>query len=631
MTELKRASRLNGVGRIGRRVAVWVWWAINGLRRVLVNLLVLGIVIAALVAVCSSDGPEIHDSTALVVAPQGTLVEQKSGDPSDRLLGSITGEGQQETLLRDVLDAIRFAKDDARVKALLLDLSKFQGGGLSKLQEVADALRDYKESGKPLIATADNYSQGSYYLAALADEVFVHELGGLQLQGFGRYRTYYRDAIDRLEVDWNIFRVGKFKSAVEPYLRNDMSPAAREANLAWLGDLWAAYIADVAAARGLEPNALTDYAENFERHLQEARGDAAQAALAAGLVDKVAQRDVVQKRMIELVGYHEEKHSFHQVALGPYVAQMRERDATKPKRGPAVGVIVARGTIMDGKQPAGSIGGDSTAALIRKARHDDDIKAIVLRVDSGGGSAFASEIIRREFELARAEGKPVVVSMGSVAASGGYWISTASDEIWASPTTITGSIGIFGMFPTFQKPMEKYLGARVDGVATAPGAGMRVDRALDPRLAAAYQTGIENGYRDFLDRVSEARGMTPEEVDKIAQGRVWSGTAAHERGLVDKLGGLDGAVASAASRAELEEGAYRVEYVERELELKERLAKELFNSARAWIIGESIEEGGVARGGPYSEVLALFAEQARLLASFNDPNGLYAYEMIDVD
>ncbi len=631
MSELKRASRLNGVGRWGRRIARWSWWLINGIRRVFVNLLVLGLLIGLLVAVCSSDGPEINDSTALVVAPRGVLVEQRTDDPTQRLMGTLTGGAQQETLLRDVIDAVQYAKDDERVTALLLDLSKFQGGGLSKLQELGSALKDFKASGKKVVASADSYSQGAYYLAAMADEVYIHELGSLQLQGFGRYRTYYRDAIDRFEVDWHVFRVGTFKSAVEPYLRNNMSPAAREANLAWLGDLWDAYVKDVAEARSIEPELLTEYAERYERFLKEANGDSAQAALAVGLVDTVGQRDVVKKRLIELVGYNDEKHSFHQVGFAPYVKEMRARDESKPKSGPAIGVIVARGTIMDGKQPAGTIGGDSTAALIRKARHDDDIKALVLRVDSGGGSAFASEVIRREFELARAEGKPVIVSMGSVAASGGYWISTASDEIWASPTTITGSIGIFGMFPSFAKPLEKLAGARVDGVATAPGAGMRVDRPLDPRIAAAYQTGIENGYRDFLDRVSEARGMTPEEVDKVAQGRVWSGQAAHDRGLVDQLGGLEAAIASAATHAQLEDGGYRVKYVERELEFKDRVAKELFNATVSWVGKEEVTGRSPTSGGPYSAVLQLFAEQAEQFAAFNDPNGVYAYEMVDVD
>ena len=440
---------------------------------------------------------------------------------------------------------------------------------------------------------------------------------------------YYKDALDRLEIDWHVFRVGTYKSAAEPFLRRDMSPAAREANLDWMGDLWSAYVKDVAEARELSPAAITDYAENFDLHIQRADGDSAKAAKDAGLVDTVAQRDAVRDRLVALVGEDEKTHSFHQVSADAYVPYMRERDDARPKKGPGIGVVVARGTIQDGSHPPGVIGGDSTAALIRKARHDEDIKAIVLRVDSGGGSAFASEVIRRELALAREAGKPVVVSMGSVAASGGYWISTASDEIWASPTTITGSIGIFGMFPTFEKPLNTLLGLNTDGVATAPGAGVRPDRALDPRAARAIQIEIEKGYRRFLERVSEAREMPTADVDKIAQGRVWSGVDAHAHGLVDELGGLDDAIAAAARRAGLEDEVHRVVYVERDLKLSERIMRSLFQSTAAWV-GVDQDVPSVTPG-PYSRVLAIFAEQAEVLASFDDPRGVYAYEVLDVD
>jgi protease-4 len=435
---------------------------------------------------------------------------------------------------------------------------------------------------------------------------------------------YFKDALDRFEVQWHIFRVGKYKSAVEPYIANEMSPAAREADLEWMGDLWAAWVADVAAARGIAEADIVDYAQNFDAHVVRANGDTAAAAVAAGLVDHTGGRDVVRDRLIALVGEDPETHDFHRIDADAYLAFAR-KESPRRNTGDKVAVIVARGTIIDGEAPAGTIGGDSTAELVRKARLDEDTKALVLRVDSGGGSAFASEVIRRELELARTAGKPVVVSMGSVAASGGYWISTASDEIWASPTTITGSIGIFGMFPTFDKPLAKQLGVHSDGVATTAFAEVSPDRALDPAVARAMQSGIEHGYREFIARVAAARGMTPDQVDAIAQGRVWSGQDAHAAGLVDQLGGLQEAIASAATRADLG-SEYQVEYVEKELDFKERVVHSM--------LGEAATGVGVTPGfasSPYVAVLRHFEEQARLVAGLNDPRGIYAYAMLDVD
>ncbi|MBL4687901.1 MAG: signal peptide peptidase SppA, partial [Nannocystaceae bacterium] len=477
-----------------------------------------------------------------------------------------------------------------------------------------------------IIATADNYSQSSYFLAAQADEVYVHEMGGVTLEGYGRYQMYYGDALGRLEIDFNIFRVGKYKSAVEPFLRNDMSEAARAANLEWMGDLWTSFLTDIGTARELNVETLRDYSLNYDRKIAETDGDSAKAALNAGLVDHAVARDKVRARLIELVGEDTEEHTFNQIAGEEYLAYMRSEKGPENPSSDAVAVIVARGAIADGEQPAGSIGGDSTAALIRQARTDDKVKALVLRVDSGGGSAFASEIIRREFELARAAGKPVVVSMGSVAASGGYWIATASDEIWASPTTITGSIGIFGMFPTFQRPLAKHLGIHVDGVATGPLAGVRSDRALDPRVGQMIQRQIEHGYDEFLARVSEARDMTREEVDLIAQGRVWSGQDAHAHGLVDELGGLSQAIASAAAKADLGEN-YRVQYVAKELDFKDQLLHSLAGNAEVQQAVRAFAGQGIV----FAPLVRFLEEQIMVVSAFNDPNGVYAYAFIDVD
>ncbi|HET6585832.1 MAG TPA: signal peptide peptidase SppA [Nannocystaceae bacterium] len=612
-------SRIRGVASKLGRVCKRLWKGVNAARIATMNVLFLAVVIAIVFFVVHRAGPDFHDHNALVVAPRGTIVEQRSGlGPSVSAL--VTGGAEEETLLRDLIETIDRAAEDSRIDVLVLDLSKLDAAGISKLQEIAGALGRFKAKDKKIIATADNYSQTAYYLAAQADEIYMHGMGEVGITGLGRYHMYFKDALDRFEVNWHIFRVGKYKSAVEPYMANEMSDEAREADLAWMGDLWAAWLADVAAARGISTEKLTDYAEHFDAHVAANDGNAAAAAVALGLVDHIGGRDVVRDRLIELVGEDETSHDFHRVDSDPYLAFTRV-ESPKPVYGDKIAVIVARGTIVDGEQPPGMIGGDSTAALIRKARNDEDVKALVLRVDSGGGSAFASEVIRREFELARAQGKPVVVSMGSVAASGGYWISTASDEIWASPTTITGSIGIFGMFPTFEKPLAKHIGVHTDGVGTTPFAGVSPQRSLDPAVGRMIQSVIEHGYREFLARVATARNMTTEQVDAVAQGRVWSGEDAKAAGLVDQLGGLEDAIASAAQRAELGDD-YVVDYVERDRDLKDRIVES--------VLGSGAEAVGLSHS-PYAQVFRFFDEQAMIFASFNDPRGVYAYALVDVD
>ncbi len=614
--------------RLGR-VFGSVWQGVDRTRRVTLNLLFVAIIVIVVVAAFSGGGPDVPKSTALVVAPAGHLVEQLGGDPIERAKQELMGRAQNETLLKDLLDAISSAKEDDRVKVLVLDLDTMDGAGMTKLQDLGAAIDDFKTSGKKVVATADNYSQAGYYLAAHADEIYIHPMGMALLEGLGRYRTYYKDGIDRLELDWNVFKVGTFKSAVEPYLRNDMSPAAREANLEWMGDLWRAFLADVSAARGLSVDELIAYSEDAGALIEAAGGDTAKAALDAGLIDTIAPRDAVRDRLIELVGEDEDSHSFYQVGVTEYLeAEDGDRMGAKAK-GDLVGLVVARGSILDGTQPPGKIGGDSTAALIRQARRDENVKAIVLRIDSGGGSAFASEIIRRECQLAKDQGKPVVVSMGSVAASGGYWISMASDEVWAHPTTITGSIGIFGMFPTYQKPLAKYLGMRVDGVGTTRLAGaIRPDRELDPEVGTMIQSIINKGYEQFITLAAQARGVTPEEIDQIAQGRVWSGEDAFDLGLIDKLGGLDDAIASAAALADLGDD-FKVKYIEKERDFKERILADMMATAGTTF---GLESGGVVEPvGPYRHVLRLIAEQAAILDNFNDPNGMYAYSWLEVD
>jgi len=614
----KSRSALAGVAR-----------GLDVLRRLVVNLLFFGI-LGGLAVAAWTGRAKVPDGAALVVKPRGAIVEQLSTpDPIERLVGQAAGAGNQtsETLLKDLLDAIRAAKDDARIKALFLDLDDLSEAGLTKLRDLRAAIADFRKSGKRVIAYADGYLQPQYYLASQADEVFLHPQGMVILQGYGRWRSFYREGLDRLGVEVHVFRVGEYKSAVEPYLRNDMSPEAKEMSRKLYGDLWRDWLADVSSARKMRPEDITGLIESFPERLRAADGDLAKLALAAKLVDKLAPRDEVRRRLIELVGEDKSAKSFRQVDVDTYLRARGGDRSGATGRGNAVAVVVARGTILDGSQPAGTVGGDSTGRLLRQAREDESVKAVVLRVDSPGGSAFASEIIRRECELVRLAGKPLVVSMGSVAASGGYWISTASDEIWAAPETITGSIGIFGLFPTVDKPLARYLGIHTDGVGTTRFSdALRPDRPLDPGVAEVFQQSIDHGYEEFLARVGEARKMTREQVDRIARGRVWSGEDAKALGLIDQLGGLDQAVESAARRAKLEKG-YRVFYVEKAKSLRERLLSWVAASAL-----DAAQAGGWLRD-PSASVSALSVEgrlrslrsEVERLARWNDPRGVYAH------
>lgn len=620
---------------------VFLFRAVDVFSRVVFAFFVLffAFLFLAMLASAGKDVPTVPEEAALVIAPEGSLVEELSGDPFERFLDDVTDQAVPETLVADVVDALAAAEDDERIQAVYLDFDAMTFGGLDKLERVAQAIAEFKESGKPVIAGGDMFTKYGYYLAAHADEIYLHEMGAVIVDGYGLYRQYHRDLIERLGIDWNVFRpeVNVYKSAVEPFLRNDMSERAEEATLAFLEDLWENYREAVSQARGLDPEEMDSRIARLPELVQEAGGDLGKLSLDAGLVDHLGHRDKVRDRLVDVVGRDEEHHSFRQVSMDDYLKVLGKDRHRHPQKGEGVGVVYAVGTILDGVHPPGTIGGDSTAALIRKARYDDDVKAIVLRVDSGGGSAFASEVIRRELVLARDGGKPVVVSMGTLAASGGYWISTASDRILASPSTITGSIGIFGMVPTFEDPLAEYLGTHVDGVGTTWLAGsVRLDRELDPRVGQIIQSTIDQGYDEFLARVSEARDMPVDEVNEIARGRVWSGEAALERGLVDEFGQLDEAVAVAAELAELEEG-YAVRRVERDLDPFDQFLLDMLEQG-ARVVGPEITAsvarklaggGLLGSGDPRHEGLdrKLFRtveDQVRFLGQFNDPNHAYA-------
>ncbi len=602
---------------LGRAFAL-LWTALDQTRRFAVNALFLVLLILLVGLFFADTRPRVEEGSALVVAPTGVLVEQLYSSPAEEVLMGYLGQERPETLMKTLLEAIEEATDDDRIEVMYLDLNKMQGGSLSKLQTLRKALEEFKAAGKTIIASADYYGQPQYHLAAVADEVFLHPMGMVFVTGYGSYRRYYRDALDMWEIDWNVFRVGEYKSAVEPFLRNDMSPEAKESRLAWLSELWVAYRQDVAEARGLETEAIEGYVQNLPTLLSDHDGQAAELAKATGLVDEVAHRDQVRDRLIELVGEDEETKSFRQIGYRSYLEAVKKRQQGKDE---AVAVVVAKGTILGGSQPAGRIGGKSTARLIRQARESDKVKALVLRVDSPGGSSFASEVIRREVELTREAGKPVVASFGSVAASGGYWISMPADEIWAHPTTITGSIGIFAMVPTFQRTLAK-LGVHNDGVGTSNLAGtLRPDRELPAEAALALQEMIDWGYRDFITKAAAGRHMTVEEIDRIARGRVWTGRDALRLGLVDHLGGLEEAIAASAVRAGLGDD-YEIVYFEKEPSSTDRLLSQ-FLGWLATRTGLRMDLG--QKGLPLMTLLELLAGPDDGLQITDDPKGLFAY------
>ena len=612
------------VRRLTRWLFLGVWRAADGVRKFL-HLIFLLSFVGILLAGVARDQTRIPEQAALMIAPEGALVEQLSGGLLERALAEAQGVDIGETLLKDQVDAIRAAADDDRIEALVLDLGGLAGGGLSKLQELADEIIRFKESEKPVIAIGDSFSRDQYYLAAHADEIYMSPMGRVRVSGYSRFLPYYKSAIDSLYVDFHVWTVGEYKSFVEPISRDDMSPEDRESSEVFLGALWDAYQADVTAARQLPGDALQRFADEAVELLAGAGGDTARMALDYGLVDELLTRDRIRQRLDELVGEPDDD-DYESVDTSEFLAALGPTEDS-PDADDKIAVIVASGSILDGSQPPGSIGGDSTAATIRRASEDDDVKALVLRVDSGGGSAFASEIIQRELQVFRESGRPVVASMSSVAASGGYWISMGADEIWASPTTITGSIGVGATFPTFSRSLDR-IGVHVDGVGTTRLSGQGSSmRELGAEISAMIQYEIERVYADFIGNIAEYRDKSVEDVDSVARGRVWIASDAREFGLVDELGNLEDAIASAATLAELSEDEYSVQYYTRELSLAEQIALEMIHMAapltRALNVGPRLPES-------FQTLLDIAAEPFRFVDHLNDPRDIYVYCFCDV-
>lgn len=597
-----------------------VWGIFNGVRKIL-HFIFLIAIFSIIVVALSPTPPIVPGTAALVIAPRGALTEQLAGTPLDRAMDEVTGNAVPQTLVRDVIDALEYAATDDGIEAIYLRVDGITSAGLTKLNAVADAITAFKQSGKPVIAYGSLYSQQGYFLAVHADEVLLDPNGLVLAEGYGRFRNYYAEAIDKLSITWNVFKVGTHKSFVEPYVRNSMSEEDRAFGARLLGQLWSTYTSVVEQARGLDAGSMQQFADNFDVELAKDDGDFATTALRLDLVDALATVTDVRQRMIAQVGESEDDEStFSQVGMGAYLAAKRLSDVSVAPDD-TVAVVVAAGSIIDGEAPPGQIGGDSTARLLRQARTDENVKAIVLRIDSGGGSATASDVILEELENIRAAGKPVIASMGGVAASGGYWIAMAADQIIAEHDTVTGSIGIFGMIPTFDKSLAR-LGVYTDGVGTTSiSNALRPDMPMSDQVKRIFQMAIEDGYRDFVGGVAGYRNMSFEAVDAIAQGKVWTGSEALERGLVDSIGDLDDAVAIAAERASLDAGDYDVRFVEPQLSSEEQFLLGLLRgSARL-----GVDVSPLIRTEPALDVvLGPLQDVANTLSRFNDPRGMYA-------
>ncbi len=560
--------------------------------------------------VASNGPPEVEQDTALVWAPVGNLIEQRTSDAATEIVGQLFAPQDQETVVYNLVKSLDKAASDPRIQMAFLKLDEMGAAGAGQLQDLAEAINRFKQSGKRVVAWSPTYNQSQYYLAAQADEVYLDPLGFVFLEGYGVFNPYFKEALDKLGVKINVFRVGEYKSFVEPFTRNDMSPQARAANRAWLNSIWTTYKEKVAPARQLDPAALESYIATFDQALVENNGDAAQVALKAGLVTQILPLEAVHEKMRERVGKDDEHGSFRQINNYDYLrAVAAEANAPGDSK---ISMVVVEGPIVDGESSRGSVGGDTIARLISDVRRDDHAAALLLRVNSPGGSLFASETIRREVELTRDAGKPVVVSMAGVAASGGYWISMDADKILAQTNTITGSLGVFGIVPTVSEPLKK-LGIHTDGLGTTELSGaLRVDQPLSPQVKRILQSGIEHAYSEFITKVAEARGMSVAAVDRIAQGRVWSGADAERIGLVDAFGGLPEAIAQAAELAGLQPDDYELEIKRQPTQWGEWLNFFSSRISTQWLA-------------QWSSLLPESPVFNWISSGLNDPRGIYAH------
>ena len=586
----------------------WTWRLLNFVREMVLNLFFIFLVLVGVgiwMQVSGGDSKETASRGALLLDISGVIVDkpdssQRFSKLSRQLLGA-SSDRLQENSLFDIVNTIRQAKDDRNITGIVMDLKNFAGGDQPSMQYIGKALKEFRDSGKPVYAVGENYSQGQYYLASFANKIWLSPQGVVDLHGFATNGLYYKSLLDKLKVSTHVFRVGTYKSAVEPFIRDDMSPAAREADSRWIGELWQNYLNTVAANRQIPAEQVFPGAQGLLEGLTKTGGDTAKYALENKLVDALASSAEIEKALTKEFGWSKTDKNYRAISYYDYALK------TPADTGDSIGVVFANGAIMDGEETQGNVGGDTTAAQIRDARLDPKVKAIVLRVNSPGGSVTASEVIRAELAAARAAGKPVVVSMGGMAASGGYWISTPANYIVANPSTLTGSIGIFGVITTVENSLDS-IGVHTDGVSTSPLADVSITRALPPEAQLMMQLSIENGYKRFITLVADARHSTPEQIDKIAQGHVWTGQDAKANGLVDSLGDFDDAVAKAAELAKVKQ--WHLEYYVDEPTFFDKVMDNMSGSVRA-MLPDAFQ--------------AMLPAPLASVAAFNDPQNRYAF------
>ncbi|EAW1749940.1 signal peptide peptidase SppA [Salmonella enterica subsp. enterica] len=597
----------------------WTWRVLNFVREMVLNLFFIFLVMVGVgiwMQIGNGSNSEQTARGALLLDIAGVIVDKPStnhrlGALGRQLFGA-SSDRLQENSLFDIVNAIRQAKDDRNITGIVLDLKNFTGADQPSMRYIGKALREFRDSGKPVFAVGENYSQGQYYLASFANKIWLSPQGQVDLHGFATNGLYYKTLLDKLKVSTHVFRVGTYKSAVEPFIRDDMSPAAREADSRWIGELWQNYLHTVSANRQISPQQLFPGAQAIIDGLTSVGGDTAKYALDHKLVDALASSADVEKALTKQFGWSKTENNYRAISYYDYSLK------TPADTGGTIAVIFANGAIMDGEETPGNVGGDTTASQIRDARLDPKVKAIVLRVNSPGGSVNASEVIRAELAAARAAGKPVVVSMGGMAASGGYWISTPANYIVASPSTLTGSIGIFGVINTVENSLSS-IGVHSDGVSTSPLADISMTKALSPEVQQMMQLSIEYGYKRFITLVADARKRTPEQIDKIAQGHVWTGEDAKANGLVDSLGDFDDAVAKAAELAKLKQ--WHLDYYQDEPTVLDMVMDSMTGSVRA-MLPEAIQAMLPA---PLVSAANTVKAEGDKLAAFNDPQNRYAF------
>ena len=593
------------------------------LKRTAIFVVLLFISLSIIGGLFPSDDDPIEGGAILNLNIKGALVEELSQSDFERAFSQFSGESQTETLINEVIRVIRHAKDNEDISTLLISTDDFSGGSSTKLELIAKEITEFKTSGKKVIAySTQGYGTAQYYLAAFADEVHLHDYTAVFIDGYRRVRTYYKSFFDKFLIDANVFKVGEYKAFVEPYFRDDMSDEAKGNVIEWITVLWDGYLDQVSEARGISNESLKYFIDNPGLAAKESAGDFAKAAIEYGIIDQLSNRREFRDYLYSIAP-GEEDDEINIVGMNAYMSSVEMEPIFEESKS-NVGVIIAKGSIVDGSAGPGSIAGDDFVKIIRKAYNDESVKALVLRVDSGGGSAYASEVIADELEKFKNSGRPIIASMGGVAASGGYYISTPADKILAERHTITGSIGVGGFLPTFERALE-YIGINEDGVSTVD-ITTSVAESLTEKDKALLQMGTDLVYDKFIAKVADNRGVTKEEIDQIARGKVWIGSKALEIGLVDEIAGIDRAIELAAELAEIDEELMGVKRINRDSDLDS-----FFAGMMVKITSFIIKITGLDFLYKKNELLDGIEESLHELSIMNDPNGIYMKCFCELD